>query len=183
MVAVFVWLGATLRDGGRYAYANGVGLFAPETQRRVYDVMVQGYLGAEFNNAMITFGCEPTMEVVGSTMFRAARFLNLPGGRFVRCAESSSFGTQNTMSLWWQDLGWFGLIYPLSCGLWIGATYVLARRSAGALGMKALFFLVSYPGLMSLPRVNFFGLAPFVYPVAFLLLAGFAHRAVGGKLT
>ncbi|HET7189688.1 MAG TPA: hypothetical protein VFI52_16160 [Gemmatimonadaceae bacterium] len=181
-VAALVWLGATLRDGGRYAYANGVGLFAPETQRRVYDVMVQGYLAAEFNNAMITFGCEPTMDVVGTSMFRAASFLGLPGGRFTRCAESSEFGTQNSMSLWWQDLGWFGIIYAVSCGLWIGAAYVVARRHARSLGAATFFYLVSYPGLVSLLRVNFFGLAPFLYPVAFLFVALSFHRAVGRPL-
>lgn len=181
-VALLVWLGATLRDGGRYAYANGVGLFAPETQRRVFDVMVQGYLAAEFNNAMITFGCEPTMDVVGTSMFRAASFLGVPGGRFTRCAESSEFGTQNSMSLWWQDLGWYGLVYAVTCGLWIGAAYVVARRYAASLGARSFFYLVSYPGLVSLLRVNFFGLAPFVYPVAFLLMALSFHRAIGRPL-
>jgi hypothetical protein len=164
LLVLIFWAGATLRDGGRYAYRTGANLFDADTQRYVWDVMVQGYLAADFNNAMVVLDSQPSMQFVSTTMFRktgSTSYTELPGWR-------GYFGTVNTLALWWFDLGWWSTLMALIVGAWLGYSYILARRSAPQLGFLSLFYLISYAGVTSLVRLNYFALSYFVLPALFL---------------
>src|SRR5262249_284256 len=83
----------------------------------------------------------------------------------------SQFGTANVFSLWWWDAGWLGLGLALAVGAWLGVTYVLATDTAARTGFTATVYLISFPGILALTRINYFGETVFIAPILLLLLA------------
>lgn len=164
-----IWASATLRDGGWYVAENGGGYLHPDTQRYVRDTLMQGYFGADFNNALVFLNCAPTKQYVTSTMF--ATVWRKFGYTFVypeSCypEDSSLFGTANTLALWWIDLGWYAGVFAILVGAFVSFTYRAAR--AQTFGFWTTVFLIAYPGVFSSIRINYFALTIFVLPVAYV---------------
>jgi hypothetical protein len=177
-LAVVVWLGETLREGANYGRLHDVSAFSPQAQAYVGSRLVEGYIGADFNNAMVLLASRPSMKLVSTAeVFRRvaeAAGLGVGTADFGSLPQwKSSFATVNVLGLWWFDAGWLAAGIAVAVGWWLGGTYVVARRGIGHLPFPALFFLISYPGLFSMTRVNYFGLTIFVAPFAFLMFVYF----------
>jgi hypothetical protein len=164
-LALLMWGGETLRGGALYATRNRVSLLAPATQRSVFTRLVVAYMASDYNNAMYILDGPPSMQYVSTTMF--ARVLSdpkpypLPG----------SFGTVNSLALWWYDSGWVAALVAFLAGGWMGFAYAAAVRQARTLGRMVPFFVVTYPGIFACTRVNYYAMTIFVAPTAFLIIA------------
>jgi hypothetical protein len=171
-----VWLGETLRSGYYYATLTGKSAFSPQVQRVVTARLVEGYFSAEFNNAQILLDCPPSMTFVRSAVSLttvAHRLFGLPMDSYdYYCSDFvSSYGTVNIFGNWWFDAGWFGLVYALILGAWLSYTYHSVIRQPHALTFNFLFLLLAFPGIISLTRINYFGLTLFLLPALFLSAA------------
>jgi hypothetical protein len=168
------WGGATLRDGGRYAFGTGSGLLDADTQAYVRAMLVEGYFAGDFNNALNLLHCEPALSLVAFTMFRyvGPAVTLRPEGNWSCPINASAGGTVNVLAIWWTEYGWLGLIVALATGVWVGVTYTVATRRIDRLTTGSLFYLVTFPGLVSLTRMHFFLNTYFAVPVLlFTLLA------------
>ncbi len=173
LLAFLVWMGETLRAGSYYAHDRNTGLFSAETQDYVLHRLVEGYFAADFNNALVLLSCESPRDWIGSTMWAspAAQF-GYTSTDYATCSRwVSQFGTLNVVGSWWWDAEWWGLLFALACGLWLGASSAAALRSSGPPGFAAVVYLLTFPGVISLTRINYFGETIFVAPVLFMWAA------------
>jgi hypothetical protein len=171
-----VWLGETLRAGYYYSFLTGNALFSAKTQQYVFSYLVQAYFGADFNNAQVLLDCAPSMTWITTAIFfrSIATLLFHPQfyGYESFCTDFSSiYATVNIFGLWWFDMGWFGLVVALVAGAWLGYIYTVTMRQLPEIGIITVLYLIVYPGLISLIRLNFFGLAFFTLPAGFLFTA------------
>jgi hypothetical protein len=171
IVLGIVWAGATLRDGGRKKAETGLGYFHSDTQQYVRDTLMQGYFGADFNNALVYLNCKPMGEYVYTTMFRTVALKLGYTFTFNSCFPEmdSAYGTMNTVALWWEDLGWWAALVAIVVGAWLTFLYIAAREQQ--FPSAPLLFLISYPGVLSAIRINYFFLTIYVVPLLFLVTA------------
>lgn len=178
-----VWVAETVRGGLQYARLSGAGLLSREVQTRVFSRLVEGYVGADFNNGMVILASEPSMQLVSNSPLLKRVFT-----AFGVCFEgysaladwSSGFGTVNALALWWYDAGWGAIVVSFYHGLWMGASYDLARRGSAVARFRSapLFYLISYPGLFAITRVNYFASTIFLVPFAYLACWALVGRLV-----
>jgi hypothetical protein len=173
---LIVWLGETLRTGFYYATVSGKSAFSPEIQGLIWTHLIEGYFASDFNNAQILMGCPPSMTFVRSAVSiagLASKLFGLPMyGYDYYCPEFvSAFATINVFGLWWFDAGWFGLLYALALGVWIGYTYHTVVRQPSVPSFNLCYYLITFPGIISLTRLNYFGLNIFIRPAFFLMMA------------
>ena len=169
LVLAIVWAGSTLRDGGRRVAYTGYSYLHPDTQRYVADTLMQGYFGADFNNTLVFLNCETMGSYIYTTMFRTIAYKF--GVRFTLndCFPEmdSVYGTMNALALWWEDMGWWATILAWIVGGWVSYLYVSAthRRDPTA----AILFLISYPGIYSTIRINYFFLTIYIIPLLYVV--------------
>jgi len=171
LLVLAIWLGETLRGGVYYAHAYATSPLSLDAQRYVRGRLIEGYLAADFNNAMVVLNCPPSMQFVTGTLFGViAKAMGFTFYGYDQCPQwGSAFGTMNVLAIWWFDAGWFALTIALSIGALLGFSYKWASRNAHNAVFSRLFYLVAYPGLFSMARINYYGLTIFVLPVAFLV--------------
>lgn len=164
-----VWLGELLRGGFAFAKLNNLPLWSAEVQVYIWNRLVQGYLAADFNNALVVLDCEPSMQLWSTTMF--AGLLGIREA-YSQCPNwASAYGTVNVPGLWWYDWGWAAFPLTFIMGFLMGIFYRL-RTGLLNLGLEGLYYLISFPGIFSIIRINYFFLTIFVVP--FVLLS-FVH--------
>jgi hypothetical protein len=169
---LLIWVGATMRDAGLYAARENVSVLSARAQGYARDVLVQHYLAADFNNAMVLLDCRPSMTYVGSTML--AGLSSLGNETYLNCPLiAETHGTINVLAQWWQDLGWVSLTIAGIVGVWLGSAFKRARHESDHLGIGTLGFLISFPGIFSMLRVNYFFQSIFVFPFLFLMCVWF----------
>lgn len=179
---LIAWVGETLRMGLNYAVKQGLPLPSVDVQSRVWRIIIQGYLASDLNNAFVLLDHEPSMGLLSTTAFRKLAqfpsYSEVPGW-------FSAFGTVNVLGLWWWDAGWFALPIAFTTGIWLGSLYRLARRGCLRLSLGSLYYLVSYPGIFALLRINYYALTPFLVPfgvlVIYSIMVGFVRPALVGQ--
>lgn len=175
MLALVVWLGELFRGGWLYAKANDIPLFSTEVQKHVLERLVQGYLAADFNNALVILDCTPSMSFVSTTSFA---FLAPSTPQYSDCPSwSSVYGTVNFLALLWYDWGEFSFLLIPLMGWIIGFAYRLGQL-AFTLSPLGLLYALIYPGLFSVTRINYFFLSAFVVPFTFWLTTTVLFYAV-----
>lgn len=165
-LVVVVWFGELLRGGFAFAKENNLSLSSPEVQAHIWDRLVQGYLAADLNNALVLLDCEPSMQLWSTTMFAGplgitANYTQCPGWE-------SAYGTVSVFGLWWYDWGWVAFFLAFLVGFAMGFTYQM-RKGLLSLRPEGLYYLLVFPGLLSISRINYFFLTIFVVPFAFLI--------------
>mgnify|MGYP000554335559 CR=1 FL=1 len=161
-----VWSGELLRSGLRYARHIGAPLWSTEVQRFVLRLLIQGYVAADLNNALIIFDCEPGGNGISTTLL--GRLL-APGISYANSpAWQSGYGTVNVLALWWFDVGWGACVLAPFMGWIIGWAYIIALRTLSDLHPLGLYYMLMFPGLFAITRINFYFLSIFVLPALFL---------------
>jgi hypothetical protein len=173
VVVGLLWLGETARSGLYYARRQGVSAFSEKAQEYVGRRLVEAYFAADFNNAMVLLQCRPPYDLVNGTMWRTpAAWLGHEVTSYHTCPQwHSRFRTATIFSLWWWDLGWYGLIAAALLGGWLGGLYVLATDRRTANPWVVVLYLLTVPGIAAVGRINFFAETSYVLPLAFLGLA------------
>jgi len=155
------WTGELLRSGLYYSRLASLPLTSREVHSYVWQRLVQGYLAADFNNALVILDCKPALQVLYTTMF--AFILKNPYS-YKECPNwESSYGTVNVLALWWFDWGYGAFIVAFMVGMALGVFYRW-RSYVFELDSRGLFFLIAFPGLFSIIRINYFFLTIFVLP-------------------
>jgi hypothetical protein len=166
---VIVWGGELFRGGLWYATHYGLGLFSVDTQQYVLDRLIQGYIAADFNNAMILLDYLPSYQFFSSTPF--VSFMSNVQDYSTVPYWSSSFGTTNVIGMWWFDWGMLTFVLCFVVGMLLGAMYKVAERTSGSISFTSILFIVAYPGIWSLTRINYFAETIFMIPFVFIILA------------
>lgn len=166
-LAALIWIGELFRSGAAFAKSNQLSLIAPEVQVYTWERLAQGYFAADFNNALIIMSCNPSMQLWSTTMLAGplgiqAYYDECPGWQGVD-------GTVNVLALWWYDWGWTSIVVAIVTGFVLGALYKL-RLAVYHLRPEGFYFLLAFPGLFSILRINFFFLTIWVLPFLFLAL-------------
>jgi len=169
-MGAIIWVGELLRGGLWYATNYGVGVFSAETQRHVIDLFVQGYFAADFNNALVLLDHNSSYQFFSTTML--GEFLSGFDSYTLIHGWTSAFGTVNVLGLWWYDWGLWAYGLSLIVGALLGVAYKVAEKASGRISLVTLCFVIAYPGIWSLTRINYFFLTIFVIPVAFIAVAG-----------
>jgi hypothetical protein len=169
-LAAIIWIGELLRGGLWYSTNNNIGLFTVQTQQYIIDRLVQGYFAADFNNAMVLLDYPPTYQFFSTTPFshlisNVFDYSSIPNW-------TSAFGTVNILGLLWFDSGVFTFAICLLGGAMLGVAYKVAMRSASNISFTSLIFIIAYPGIWSMIRINYFAGTIFIIPLVFLMLAG-----------
>lgn len=155
------WTGELLRSGLYYSKSANLPLASLEVQSYVWQRLVQGYLAADFNNALVVLDCEPSLQMWYTTMLSFV--LENPHG-YQECPDwESAYGTVNVLALWWFDWGYGAFIVAFVVGLALGVFYRW-RSYVFNLDPRGLFYLIAFPGLFSIIRINYFFLTIFVLP-------------------
>jgi hypothetical protein len=178
VISAVAWLGETMRTGLHYAHENRYGLFSAQTQGEVGRRLVEAYFAADVNNSMVLFSCPPPMQPLFGTLLQTpAAALNVEFVEYQSCSLFvSRYGTSTIFAVWWWAAGWGGLVYALGFGAWLGATYVLATEKKTRSVYTAVVFLISFPGIAAMIRINYFTQTAFVLPIAYLLFARLFQR-------
>ena len=164
VLLMVVWLGELLRGGLAFAKLNSLPLLSAKVQTYIWDRLVQGYLAADFNNALIVLDCEPSMKLWSTTMFSGPLGIQ---ATYKQCPYwESAYGTVNVLALWWYDWGWAALFIAFVKGFAIGFFYRLRTRLL-ELRPEGLYYLIVFPGIFAITRINYFFLTIFVIPFAF----------------
>ncbi|MGH2584923.1 MAG: hypothetical protein ACRDJE_08420, partial [Dehalococcoidia bacterium] len=173
VVVAVAWFGETTRSGLYYAHQNRYGLFSAQTQSQVMEHLVEAYFAADVNNSMVLLSCAPPLQPLYGTMFQTpAAALGAEFAGYDSCSLFvSRYGTSTVFGVWWWAGGWSGLLFALGFGGWLGATYVLATERKTFSAYTAVLYLVSFPGIAAMIRINYFTQTAFILPVAFLLFA------------
>jgi len=156
-----VWTGELLRSGLYYSKSANLPLASPEVQSYVWQRLVQAYLAADFNNALVVLDCEPSLQMWYTTMLSFV--LENPHG-YQECPSwESAYGTVNVLALWWFDWGYGAFIVAFVVGLALGIFYRW-RSYVFDLDPRGLFYFIAFPGLFAIIRINYFFLTIFVLP-------------------
>ncbi|HEY3374401.1 MAG TPA: hypothetical protein VGK02_04980 [Candidatus Aquicultor sp.] len=172
IIGVIIWTGELLRGGLWYATTTGFGLFSADTQKHILDLLIQGYFAADLNNALVLLGYDPSYQFLSTTLMgdTIGGFV----GYSLNPYWTSSFGTVNVLGLWWFDWGIFAFAMSLIIGALLGIAYKVGERFSGDISLAALTFIIIYPGLWSITRINYYFLTIFVLPFVFLACVGIA---------
>lgn len=179
-----VWLGETFRYGWMYATRIEQSVFSWDVQAYVLQVLVQGYFGSDINNAFALLNWEPSGQYFSSAIFfrTLLESVGYTYGPYYNPYWESIFGTVNVLGLWWREVGWFALYICAFVGFYLGSIYQWAMYRTETLGWAVILFLISFPGVISLTRINYFGLSIFQVPLLCLILsiiiAGILNRKV-----
>ena len=133
-LALVVWAGALLRDGLSYGRLTGRSIWSLDVQRYVWSIMVEGYLGADFNNALVLLDCPPAMALWSTTMFR--ELFGARAGYDTCPGWYSAYGTVNSFALWWFDWGWAAFGIAWFVGFLLGAAYRVSFGMARSLSPR-----------------------------------------------
>lgn len=172
-LTVGTWTGETLRAGRMYSRGRTDGLFSLATQKYVGTFLLEAYIGNDFNNTMAVMSCEPSYQVVYGTNLRSlATNLGLSLHGFESCSEyNSRYGTMNVLAWWWFDLGWMSVFPAVFLGVFLGLTFNAACTLHRGLSFVAIYYAIAFPGLVSITRINYYGLTIFLGSLALLTMA------------
>lgn len=176
LIGVAIWAGETARSGTFYAENHHVPLFSLQTQNYVSTRLIEGYFASDLNNAFRLLSCESSMDFIGITLWKTpAQRLGFTATPLTECPrwKSITYNTANIFGWWWWDSGWFGLLSAFVVGTWLGATYKFATEKNQRSGFTCAIYLLAFPGIISLTRINFFAATVFVVPTLFLIAARF----------
>lgn len=173
LMLIVIWFGEVLRGGLYFARFYDLPLFSRETQEYVLHRLVEGYFAADLNNAMALLSCPPPLQYVSTTMWATvATPFGVEFEGYSSCSLwLSQFGTATIFALLWWDLGWLGLVPAFLLGAWLGLLYVRATDTRARSEFSAMFYLIAYPGILSLLRINYFAETIYVLPTCFLAVA------------
>lgn len=172
ILVVLLWAGELFRGGAVFAKANELPLTSLEVQAYIWERLVQGYLAADFNNALIVMDCDPSMQLWSTTMLAGPLGLQ---PTYDQCPGwQSVYGTVNVLALWWHDWGWSALVLAFAMGFVFGALYKL-RLAIRQLRPEGLYYFLAFPGLFSIIRINYFFLTIWVVPFLFLTFVNLTY--------
>ncbi len=163
-----IWVGELLRGGLAYARSTSRDLVSVDVQKHIFERLIQGYIAADFNNALVLLDCVPSGSLFSTTAL--ASLLKIDAS-YSDCPNwKSLYGTVNVLALWWFDFGYWAVLVAGIIGWFIGFSYRIALSSR-AFGLSSALYLIVYPGLFSILRINYFGLSIFLLPAATWFLA------------
>jgi hypothetical protein len=171
LLVAAVWVGETLRAGLAYSRSHGSTLTSWETQSYVGRFLLEAYIGNDFNNTMAILNCDPPRQWVYASNLRT--LFERSGVEFVgfkACPDyNSRYGTMNVVAWWWFDFSWIAFVPCLALGGFLGVTYQLMTGVGKPIASGAtLLYLIAYPGLASITRINYYALTIYVLPTVFL---------------
>jgi len=179
-VIVFIlllWVGETLRYGLNYATKSGYPLFSMEVQKFVLQILTQAYFASDLNNAYILLNWKPTGQYFESAIFfrTILESFGYTYSSYNNPDWESTFGTVNVLGLWWKEIGWYAIGICTLLGFYLGSIYQWAQSQVSQLSWSVIFFIISFPGVISLSRINYFGLPIFQIPFLYLVLILFIY--------
>lgn len=174
---LLLWGGETLRYGLNYATKSGYPLFSIQVQQFVLQILTQAYFASDLNNAYVLLNWKPTGQYFESAAFfrTILESFGYTYNSYHNPYWESTFGTVNVLGLWWKELGWYALGICALLGFYLGCIYQWAQSRVSQLSWSVIFFLISFPGIISLSRINYFGLSIFQIPFLFLVLILFIY--------
>jgi len=174
--------GEMLRYGYHYAASHQTSVLTLDVFLHTIEYLLQAYIGSDLNNTFVILDSKPSMQYV-STASGLSFIFSLLGMEFSSYNSlplwTSSYGTVNVIGLWWFDMGWVS--FPVACilGYFLGFLYkVVILRKTINVSFTTLLFLISYPGFISISRINYYGLTIFIIPLLYIIFSFIFYHLV-----
>ncbi|MFB3789569.1 MAG: hypothetical protein ACE15F_24690 [bacterium] len=161
--ASFAFLMEWLRWGWIFSQQNDLSLVDLRTMRFVLEILVYQYIAADFNSALVLLAHPSSYNLLwGSSLS-----FFFPGDP-VEIANLS--GTIHLFGIWWISFGCFAYPLVFFMGFLLEHIYLMALRSPSRINLYLVLYLMAYPGLFAITRINYFLLNSFLVPLAFFLV-------------
>lgn len=170
LLFIFVYITELLRYGLWNSYTKNIDLISYENLRDVFIYLMVAYLSKDVNNALIAFSSEPVYSLfsTGSKLFYSIVEFFFGELKYQPIIDSGPHGTVNFLALIWIDWGYFSTIILFILGVYLGFLYKFYLKTN-----KFLFiflYALSFCGIISSIRINFFFLNSFIYNLILVLL-------------
>lgn len=168
---LFIFISEMLRFGSLYAYREGKELVSIEVIKMVFQYLMIAYLASDFNNAMVILSNDSSYQLLSTASPFFQKLLFKLNGSVVSYATvknwESSYGTVNSMALWWYDFGVYTVIICLIIGLTIGIVYGNFKRKSNKATSIQIIAPIFVLGNIVMFRVNIFFTVVILMPLFF----------------
>ena len=169
LIIIALLVSEILRFGVLNAQRKALPLFSWENMIDTWTYILNAYVGKNVNNCMIYLDSSPSygMFSTGSRVFYNPIYGFFQPSQHILVTEPGPHGTLDFIGLLWIDWGLGAPIVIAFLGFFIGLGYSMYRNHNSI--YWDLYYAITYPGVVSNIRINYFFLNIFIYPLLMIL--------------